>query len=323
MALIQLYKLSLIFLLLIPIVYSTYEFGYIDGAMWHDDGLVYDRWGDSIRVRKLFKPLYDMSFSMTSLSLTPTTSTKDFNWEWEHYSYSFDWDYINSTMPFFKNNDTNWVNDTRETYIFTGRNNDPAHNWTIEINFTEGQNIKMTHTLVVGSLVLMSPKFKYRFDYYDMPYVKYNNQIVDLSLGQTYDISPSLSPLPTRLETGTYSSFIFKDLVDTGNTISNVYIGNGYTTIEAEPPRAFYRRGETIILDPQSTGYTFPTMCGDPLNQWTNCANVMASDNTYATETTAGEMFDTGYYGFDIEGYWTPINYISVRIESNAGACPE
>ena len=235
--------------------------------------------------------------------------------------YTFDWDYINDTLPILEDNETNWINSSRETYIFTGKNNDRIHNWTIVINFTQGNNIKMTHHLTVGSLALFNPKFIYKFDYYDIPYINYNNQIIDLSLEQTYDISPSLTLLPTRLQIGTYSSFIFKDLVDTGNTISNVYIGNGYSTIEATPPRTFYRMGETIVLDPQSTGYTSFGTTGDPLNQWTNANNSISSNNNYATETTLGEMYDTLNYGFEIEGYWTPINYIFVRLEGNAGVC--
>lgn len=66
------------------------------------------------------------------------------------------------------------------------------------------------------------------------------------------------------------------------------------------------------------TDWLYPTSTGDPVDQWTNGANLKADDSAEATEDTVEEVEDTDTYNFQAhipEG--AKINGIEVKVEAS------
>jgi len=122
-------------------------------------------------------------------------------------------------------------------------------------------------------------------------------------------------------------TFNYYDLIETNWTATDVLIGNAsflgspetlIMGIGFQREDTTFRVGETITLDPSSTGFKSPAKTGDPSSDWTNGKYVKASNNNYTTETTVGDLLDTSNYSFGIPA-GADIVGIEVQVEAKAG----
>jgi len=161
---------------------------------------------------------------------------------------------------------------TRNGTRFTGVNNNYLFNWVQVWDFDVNKSAKVTYYLQ-------------------------NNMAVDLQdtkISFTNLISEG-KDLGNEVDFGEFT-FIYDDLIENSFNVIDTSNGNNIVTIDLGD----YMDGETIVLDPVVTSWKSPQTTGSPEDDWTNGANIISSNDVYATETTIGHNLSTGDYNFVI-----------------------
>lgn len=241
-----------------------------------------------IRIISNGKERSKMGFAIQGNGETKTSS--DFTWtinktrEWVNTSVYHPW---NETFSW-------WDESGYWKYNITLDNNNPSFNW--KINLAIDKKTKITHIITNNrGETIRNTKFWYL---YTLPR---NSKVWD---GSKFITGSLDNPINREGNFNNYTElringFTLKldDLVESGATISNFYLGNGqplgypnklFLGIGVTKGNGNFRDGVTVSLDPTTTSFSTGIQSGIPRADFSNSGNAGASDNNYATTTTAG-----------------------------------
>lgn len=229
----------------------------------------------------------------------------DYEWTWEHTTEEV---YF-SQIEYNETGDANNISYVMTKHIFTGKNNDKDFPLIQKYEFTPKDPAKITTILENNWHDLTDTKFWYILR--DGETIRYNGQMyaktetIDVKVGKTRSDLNAITPRVEFFDGGfDYEDMLKEDFKlievsskrDFGRRLEEKSIGLGFTKGAGN-----FNVGQTIILDPTSTGFTDPVGHSDPQNQWTNPAYILALDTSRATETTNGDNFTLDWDGFSLD----------------------
>lgn len=289
--------LLLLIFLILPFVSAQHNYTANDGMVFStgDNGIVAMNYNGRV--------VGKMSFGLTGFTIIDGNlgyTSKDFTWTWSKHNYT-------DIIEEWDEDLGEYVNVSYNVDIFTAYNNKVKFNWTQEWRFHPLEDTKIKHTITNDlGLSILDTKFWYII-------------VIDRKYGAIFKNASKKIALRDY-------DFNYNDLINSGFTVTDWYIGKGHkvnlsnkymAAIAVTKNNGIFPTGKTVVLDPEVTAYKYPSQTGDPLDQWTNGANLKADDNVVATEDVIGERVDTSNYSFFAGMNVTPsgINGILVQVQ--------
>ena len=244
-----------------------------------------------------------------------------FNWEWEVSNETvmedgFEWngtDVINVTYRYTK-------------YTVKGINNYSKFPIEQYFEFTPHKDVKIRQILTNNLVAIQNTKLWYVNTLNNAKGVIWNGTLYKPDIDNIH-LQGNFNNILPRLQFVGAHTFDYSDIVESGFDITDIRVGSGdiigkpnlkLLAVGISKDSGVFPKGVTIELDPESTGFKFPTGYGDPLDEWTSSNNLLADDANYAyVGLSPGELenvVDTDTYNFDIPDSAT-ITGIAAKIE--------
>lgn len=267
--------------------------------------------------------------TIASFAVTGKVSGRDIIYNSQDFKWTWSRDFQDRLMEEVNLTTDEHYNVSYKIWNYSAVNNDRLFTWKRELVFNPYQTDKIKDTITnnLGRdiknitywyIFEMSERTKTRFDKVDRRTGKEDS----VHLVKDFD------RLPKYIDLGAIE-FRYGDLYDNNFTISEIYFGNGsflglkdksIVAVGVIKGNRILRNKETVILDPQATGFKSPEEAASPSGEWTNPTNVKTSNNAYARTSTFNDILNTTVYGFGIPDE-AVITGIIVRVEAAAGPC--
>jgi len=239
-----------------------------------------------------------------------------------------------------------YINDTNETeiieidesyivYEMVASNNNAQFSWTVTLNFDKNNDVKITHDLTNNLGVdITDTKFWYVNVVPRETVIRYDGREYKVN-ETTIQRSGNFDNIKPKVDVGNYN-FEFKDLINSGFNITNVYVGNGsiinrenlyLVGIGVTKGTGLFQDGQSVTLDPIISDWIAPHEVENIfIGQFSNPSNVFVSDNQHANSSTVKNNISVNFNILESEGGIVPdgsfIRGIEFSVEAQIDPTP-